>query len=244
MITTTRIINSILILVIATGVFKLVVAKLEVRESLQQAEAFKAKFGIDGDRESDVIKIRSIETGDRRIQAWRALEPARVKLWMRTRTPMTSSVSPLSGSATFRAKDFGETSFDHGTIFTHQYLFGHRSGSETLTNRIAIDSVRHASMIEDRDQRDFLKTHWDEFEVIPYIGNETKTFGLSKSFKLLEIVVPAGLRPKFESEFPELADRLRQKNWVLIQLSCGQVKVLHADKIRESESESETESSS
>lgn len=235
MITAARIINSILILVIAVGVYKLLLAKLEFREFLKQIAPVERAIGIDGVRDSESIKIRSIETGVPGIQAWRALEPENMALWIRTRTPVASAVDPVSS----RLADRVNEPVDYGTIFTHQYLIGKRSGGETLSNRSDVDSLRHASLIDDIDQQNFLKAHWDQFEVVSLVGEKTQTIAPSESIKLLQIIVPKDLQTKFESEVPDLARKLQRKQWVLIELSCGQVDVLHADKIRELETEAQ-----
>jgi len=226
MITFARVINLLLVLVIAVGLYQLYPKRIAGGKLDDKRDRLFKKLGMVGDPDPERIKIKRIRTGHANVDAWRVFEPEKRTFWIQVQTPSTSSISPASligGPISKKLRE--ELPVYHGTIFAHSYDVGGRSGSKIYSNSGSTGSMRFASKLA-VEHSDFLKDHWSSMERVDLIGDEMKIFPSTDSVPLLKFVVPEKLRAEFRAEFGEGSNVIWDQDWVVLRVNCGTMSTL------------------
>ena len=222
MITFSRIINLLLILVIAYGLYQLFLAKTEGRPLADEHDRLFRKLGISGEPESSKIKIKRIKTDHANVDAWRVFQPEGETFWLQVQTPDTSSISPVQEIV---GSPFSADENRIGNIFAHSYNTEGRSGSRLSSLARNTDSNRFSTRIS-AEHSEFLDRHWSSIERVDLLGNHDIVFPEDQCVPLMKFVVPENLRAEFVSEFGNDSDVIWDQDGVVLRLNCGTMKAL------------------
>ena len=219
--TFSRIINLLLILVIAYGLYHLFLAKAEGRPLAVEHDRLFRKLGISGELESSRIKIKRIKTGHSNVDAWRVFQPEKETFWLQVQTPDSSSISPVSTIVSpSSANEYGV-----GNIFAHSYNTEGRSGSRLSSRAKGQGSNRFSTRIS-AEHSEFLDRHWSSIEHVDLLGDHDIIFQEDRCVPLMKFVIPENLRAEFVSEFGNDSDVIWDQDGVVLRLNCGTMTAL------------------